>query len=394
MLSARRCLGAPVSIKQLGIQGGFPFPLSLRKLLAARGCRDTSPLGPGPFKAGFRILTNIPQSFQGWSSTLTCADGIQHVFQSVSHVNAIVYYPATVEGENAPIAGGRPFPLIIYGHARRLPPECGEPICPGSSADISRDFEQLSGIFNHLARWGFVTIAPDLSWLAPNVNVESRLVTLSDVLAALLAESAFPFSPFWGLIKTSRLGALGYSTSGLAPILLFTEKQFPIGAAALLAPAGNADAVNLQRFSPRPILVIDGTNDTGTAGASGSPAAIYNRAMATKYRVTIGGANHFGYTDNICLQPNLDGIASISQADQQTIANAYLTAFFRRYLNDETDLDEYLLGLAPVEELKGFDITIRAEIRSVWAAMYATISAILSRWLGFVVQMLGGRKNR
>ena len=55
------------------------------------------------------------------------------------------------------------FALVVFGHARR---NLGTPVCNGSNTDITQDFRQMSGICKHLARWGFMIICPDLSWLA------------------------------------------------------------------------------------------------------------------------------------------------------------------------------------------------------------------------------------
>ena len=70
---------------------------------------------------------------------------------------------AMADGENASVAAGGPFPLIVYAHGRRKPSCLGAwQACPGAPTDTTDDYRELSGIMAHLARWGFVTIAPDL----------------------------------------------------------------------------------------------------------------------------------------------------------------------------------------------------------------------------------------
>jgi hypothetical protein len=87
---------------------------------------------------------------------------------------------------------------------------------------------------------------------------------------------------------------------------------------------------------------------------------VYAAAGPKKHKVTIGGANHFGFSDALCILA--DPAATINQADQQKIAKAYLTAFFRRYIQGALEVEDYLTGARQVEELEGFAVTVEAQI--------------------------------
>jgi fermentation-respiration switch protein FrsA (DUF1100 family) len=286
------------------------------------------PLHQGPFMAGYQIARFTSRSYD---------------------LQAAIYYPATVDGEGTPLAGGGPFPLIVFGHAKRFP-------MAGTPPDNTQDFLQLSGILSHLARWGFLSIAPDMSPSPGNPSF------YEDAVLYMLAENTRSGSPFKGRVKTGGVGALGHSTGGFGAYE-WANRSFsgiPVQAMGLIAP-GAYQQSSLAFFAPRPVLIIHGTKDGGQFGVGNTPLTLYASALPTKHLVIIDGANHFGYTDAIKVPSPGDGVATISQSDQQMIAKAYLTAFFRRYLKAATEENDYLVGIRPVETLESFNITVEAD---------------------------------
>lgn len=318
------------------------------------------PLGPGPFKAGFRLVADVPVSpdvsFQDHS--VLCNGGGQVDFFRPATNKAVIFYPATVDGQDTAVAAGGPFPILVFAHGRRQP-LCSlawEP-CPGAPSDTGDDFRQLSGILSHLARWGFVSIAADLSWLADTFGIDSWTLVLSDAATYIVAEHTRAGSPLEGKLQIAAISLLGHSTGGFAAIELATSGLLSVDALGLLAPAGGADSV--VKFAPKPILVVHGTQDTGSFGDGGQSVNVYAAAGPAKHIVTIDGANHFGFTDGLCILK--DPPATIGQADQQKIAKAYLTAFFRRYVQDAVEVEDYLTGARPVEELDAFTVTVQSQ---------------------------------
>jgi dienelactone hydrolase len=233
-------------------------------------------------------------------------------------------------------------------------------VCPGAPTDINQDFRQLSGILSQLARWGFVCIAPDLGWLAP-ADTDNYRAVLRDAGTYMLAENVRPGSLFRFQVQVTGIGIIGHSTSGLAAIFLATSNALPIAAMGLIAPAAtsNADKSQITGFAPNPTLVFHGTKDDAGVGVGTAPLDIYSAAGPPKHLVTIDGANHFGYTDSLCLQG--DPAATISQADQQKIAKAYLVAFFRRYLQGAMEESNYLSGARRIEDTENLPITVTAQ---------------------------------
>ena len=151
---------------------------------------------------------------------------------------------------------------------------------------------------------------------------------------------------------------LGHSTGGRAAIELATSGGLAVEALGLLAPAGGANEVS--GFAPRPVLVIRGTNDLGHLGDRGQSPNVYAAAGPKKHMITISGANHFGFYDSTCILA--DPVPTISRTDQQRVAKAYVTAFFRRYLHGSAEVEDYLTGARVVEELEGFGVTVDAQV--------------------------------
>ncbi|KAJ9635063.1 hypothetical protein H2199_008549 [Coniosporium tulheliwenetii] len=313
----------------------------------------------------FSELVEVPQPPNGHSGLVSSTPGFglspTFPFQKTSTFGHLLSrhgrWGAT------PVAGGGPFPLIAFGHAKRFPGSL-TPVCGGAPADASQDYRQVAVILSQLARWGFVAISPDLSWLTTDGSSDNRRLLMGDAISYMLSANDAAGSPFNGKIKDTGMGALGHSSGGLAAIFFATSGTFPIKVLGLLAPAAisMADIAEIRNFAPRPVLIIHGTEDTGTIGVDGQPLSIYAAAGATKHLITITGANHFGYTDALCVAAPLDGTATINQADQQRIAKAYLTAFFRRYLTNAHEVSDYLSGVRQVEELEGFEITVDARL--------------------------------
>ena len=312
------------------------------------------PLGDGPYHAGFRQVTDVPVSGGvGWTTDTIMGYTVPRPAAN----SAMIFYPATAEGSATPVASGGPFPLLVYGHARRFPAVVlsDETACPGAPVDITEDYTRVSGILSQLARWGFVTIAPDLSWLFYDFEISDWTLLLQDAISYMLAANGQGNSPFHDQLVPDAIGATGHSTGGDAASNLAAQPNSLVSALALIAPAGGSmDLSFLATVAPRPVLVFEGGEDLSMFGRSGD---FYGAANAPKFLVTIPGANHFGYYDNVCVLA--DNTATITQADQQRIAKAYLVAFFRKYLLGATEEDDYLTGVRPIEQLEGFGITIQ-----------------------------------
>jgi hypothetical protein len=137
---------------------------------------------------------------------------------------------------------------------------------------------------------------------------------------------------------------VGHS-SGAAGCLV-AKDHFPTTpqAIALIAPALTSTALALVSQCP-PLLVLKGTEDT-LQGAD--PDSVYTNASTPKIRATIGGANHFGYTD-VCTQNNkvcaaIDRPGLIPTLSQKLAAATYIAAHLRRYVLGDAAMTPYLDG--------------------------------------------------
>jgi len=271
-------------------------------------------------------------------------------------VDAIVYYPAQADGEETAFASGPegpPLHLVDFGHANRT---ATFPPCPGTPGDRTQDYLQMSTILSHLVRWGFMCLSPE--FVPGYGDSGARKLRLQMALDWLLGENGRAGSPFQDQVLGTEIVAMGHSAGGGTAVLLGADAANDVATLALVAPGGEVSTITGLRI---PTLVLHSTNDSTGEGVDDLPLHFYNAAAPPKHIVEIGGANHFQYTDELCVDGGGDGTATIGRSDQQRIAMAYLVAFLRRYVFGAPDLDDYLNGVRTVEELEAFDIAVSAE---------------------------------
>ncbi|WP_437636247.1 poly(ethylene terephthalate) hydrolase family protein [Sorangium sp. So ce854] len=313
--------------------------------------RATARLRAGPHRAGFRRIGALSLSADACYPDAWPFQGA--LYRAPARAAALLYYPASADGEEAPLSPGGPFPAIAIAHERRLAAGAAAAGAPGG---LGQDYRQLAGVMAHLARWGFVVIAPDLSWLTPDDAPRRRAAVLRDALSHLRAGSRGPL-----LADFDRLGLLGHGLGAQAALALALDAACPfdIRALALLAPSGEPERASpIDALAPRPVLLVRGTADPIAADA---PAALYHRARAPKHLVTVPGASHFGYTTSLGAEPH-DGPAELPRREQQAIAMGYLAAFFNGYLRDARGCIDALAGKASLEGLETSDIPVSAEM--------------------------------
>ncbi|MGK3989854.1 alpha/beta hydrolase [Sorangium sp. So ce136] len=314
---------------------------------------STAPrLRAGPHRAGFRRIGALSLSADACYPDTWSFQGA--VYRRPARGAALLYYPASVDGEEAPLSPGGPFPVIAIAHERRLPTS---PVTPGSPPGTGQDYRQLSGVMAHLARWGFVVIAPDLSWLTPDDTPLRRAAVLRDALSHLRAGSRGPL-----LADFDQVGLLGHGLGAQAALALALDPASPfhVRALALLAPTGEPERASpIDALAPRPVLLVHGTADPIAASV---PTTLYHRARAPKHLVTLPGASHFGYTTSIGLAEPLDGPAELARREQQAIAMGYLAAFFNGYLRDARRCLGALSGKESLEGLEAREIAVSAEV--------------------------------
>lgn len=175
---------------------------------------------------------------------------------------------------------------------------------------------------------------------------------------------------FSSRVDLQHIGLIGHSTGGSAVLnaaeLIRNKQDPPVVALGLIAPSRHLH----QEVLIDPVLVIHGTNEHPCQVGT-DPFRIYCMANSSKHLIGITGANHFGYTDGICLDPTQQfsdtctaahELNSLPRADgrdnpcmvggltgqqahvlQQRTAGNYLLAFFSYYLQGDEDALDYIV---------------------------------------------------
>lgn len=277
---------------------GLVFALSAALLTLASARVDapgTDLADPGPFLPGFREVTVRRPN----NSTFT----------------AILFYPATARGSNAPFnpAGG-PYPAITFGH--------------GFLQAVSR----YQSTLEHLASHGYLVIASTSEGgLFP--NHQNFANDMGHCLTYLTNENSRSGSFLFGAVRTDRYGASGHSMGGGASILL-TAQDSRIKALANLAAADtNPSAITAMGNVRVPVSLIAGTQDSITPVENhGLP--MYERGRAPRQLPLLTGGWHCGFMDS-----NNFGCDSgqMSRSRQLAWTRRLLTAFFNLYLKSNRD---------------------------------------------------------
>lgn len=245
-----------------------------------------------------------------------------------------------------------PLPLVLYAHAYR------DPAGVVGAPPPNRDFTGVEIMLEHVASYGCVAIAPDLSWIPASDDKQANWDLRATVLVAyyqfLISTLNFVF--FENQVDPTRVILAGHSRGGGGAIhagrmLLAMDNPPRTLACGLIAPEYGGDTgPDIHN-----LLVLGGTLDIDQGA---EPQIAFMEAGTPKTWVTIPGANHFGYT-NICPPDNgcnsirlFDENGTISRAGQQMTGASYLAALARYYaLGDGTALP-YLNGKRAVEGLE------------------------------------------
>jgi hypothetical protein len=114
----------------------------------------------------------------------------------------------------------------------------------------------------------------------------------------------------------------------------------------------------------RDLLVLGGSEDKNQFA---DPQGGYAAGGTPKTLVMITGANHFGYTDDLCTPSNVcdppfdDPNGTITREAQQQIGAAYLAALVRYYALNDGRMRSYLHGDQLVEGLEAFGVQVQSE---------------------------------
>lgn len=260
--------------------------------------------------------------FVGWEEVLLDLPGRQ--------IRARVCYPAqgpdrfgqVIEGEGAPLArafGGWPVVALVHGYSpTSIWFDDEEALCPGVELGESGAidlFARWTTIQRGLARVGYVSIAPDMSFRDPRQGGSGSPV--ENVVGWLLATE-----PWGSLVDAGRLGLAGHSVGALEAAR--AARTLDAKALALVAPVPDDFEPSHFEDLDSATLTIGSTDDT-----NGDSSAVYADATAPRHLVLLGWYSHFAYFDGVC---------SRSLPDDARIQRARTLRALRRFF------DRYLLG--------------------------------------------------
>jgi hypothetical protein len=333
-------------------------PIYLGKHAVARAI-----LGQSPGTAAMPTPSQLGNS----SSGIACPSGDLST-ASPPAVPAIVYYPAqntsydpTLSIQIDPRSG--PYPVVLYAHAKRLLADDCPALYPQgidpSLLGVGQDYTRAGYMLAHVASYGCVVVVPDLGWLWDH-GWEERAVVLVSYYQYLEAINQQVFSH---QLDLGRAMLVGHSTGGGACLVArgqFLAAGLPAPLAlGLLAPATSS---GIQDITPLAadlggagLMVLRGTADTRQVGSD--PEHVYAQALAPKIKVTIPGANHFGFTDTCTADLKQcaadDNPGTITRLGQQLTGGAYLAALLRKFVLGDATVEPYLNG-SRIIEVDGF----------------------------------------
>ncbi len=255
-------------------------------------------------------------------ATIACAQfqvgHLPSIFTDPSRNNRAItceiYYPATTEGDFAPLAGGQ-FPFIVFGHG------------------FVMNYTAYANITEALVSQGYILIYVETEGGIAPVHSDFGL-DLAFLADHFYDESANAASLFYGSML-DRCAIMGHSMGGGATWLAASTSA-SVDCIAGLAPAEtNPSAIAAASNVNVPAMVFSGSSDAVTAPATNHVPIFEGTASACKYFVNIIEGSHCGYADSgsLCDFGEL-GFSGLSREEQQAITHELLLAYFDFYLKD------------------------------------------------------------
>lgn len=305
LLAAVALLGAAAALTALW----WSLEAQPRSLAPGRGelrpGGGPDPGAPGPYAAGWRNVT------------VADPDG--------GSFSALVTYPARSGGEGTePDGSGGPYPAITFGHGFFQTPD------------------RYQGTLEHLATWGYVTIAP-ASHAGLSPDHAAFAADLNQSLAWLVAQSADADSWLAGMVDPAALGASGHSMGAGASLLAAADEPAVRAVINLAAAETRPSAAAVLPSVTAPVALVVGDSDKIVPPES--TAALYAAAGPPRQFLVLEGGTHCGFQDN----PFPIACDGGRNEDQLASTRRLLTAFFELYLRRDTQWTLWVWGPGPYD---------------------------------------------
>ena len=234
-----------------------------------------------------------------------------------------------------PTAG--PYPVILVAHGFQLPAA------------------QYKGYVQRLASFGYVALTADFPAGFVGIN---NVENAKDLLAGL--DWAAAKAELAGKADVSKAGATGHSLGGKVSIIAAsmdarikaTITLDPVDGSMNCTPQNCPDASSLVPTLTIPTGFLGETTDAAGGFQPCAPAAdnfttFYAGAKSPSLMVTVTGANHMSFLDNVATCGFICSfckMATAPNAQVNALAKAYVVAFYERHLRGDLAYDTYLTG--------------------------------------------------
>ncbi len=233
--------------------------------------------------------------------------------------NSRIYYPSSGNQVNPAAV---PCPIIIFGH--------------GFQMGIDRYYSYAQ----HLASWGYIVVLPTISNPFPTPEHYTRAHSMVDAARWAASRDTVSTDIFYNKLARFKWGFTGHSMGGgLALLAADTFRLMDtLKAVVSLASPQTTPATHSQHIITAK-LIITGSIDN-IAPWNDIRTAYWTNAPAPGTFAVIHGANH-GYFMDYSYSWENGGTATITRAEQLTIARRHMTAYFERYLHNDTTIWNY-----------------------------------------------------
>ena len=335
VLSMAACSSGPIPFTTGSEAAGTGGASAQASGAGAGGSSASSSVSSGGGSSGTGGATATPDPAHDGPYAVTEVDDSITV-ASTGHMVAIhAAFP-----KSGPSAG--PYPVVLMGHGFSLP------------------VTEYYGYLTRLASHGFVALTVDFPADFSGVN---NVAEAKDLLAGLDWASESP--KLGGKADASKAGASGHSLGGKVALLAATMDA-RIQASITLDPVDGAmncsatdcpDVSDLMPTLKIPTGFLGETTDATASFMACAPAAddyatFYAGAPSPSFSVTVLGANHMSFLDDVStcgLVCSFCNPATASNAQVNGMAKAFVAAFYARHLRGDPAYDAFLTGITAKE---------------------------------------------
>lgn len=343
---------APSRVGSIRVGPGGSRPAELRQTRIT-----TAPGLPATSARRFAIGPDVDGAASGLVGWQTVEDLPLDLPDGHREIAAIVSYPArrnvdafgrVLEGFSPAVTlGGWPVVVLVHGIApsklglddRDAP--CGERLVEGQPIGL---YARWHSTQRDLARAGYVSIAPDMSWRDPPFVTDTARGSPEAVEAVRQWVLTAERSVAAPVCDSTRVGFVGHSLGAHEVDQVAVEQGAQ--ATAVLAPVPNIDEFGQEVMGhllyplPANNLVVGSRSDA----VNGSPVSVYRRADSPRHMLLIEHASHYAFLDGLCGSGMTDRRTPEDAGVQRSLARRALLAFLDRYLRGLPIPDDLGLG--------------------------------------------------